>query len=336
MATIRDVARAAGVSIATVSFTLNGTKNVSEDLRRRVLAAVKDVGYSPNSLAQGLKKGTTRLLGLILPDITNPYFAALARAAETAATARGYTVLLCNSDEDAEKEATCLTLMRAQRVAGIIIAPTETAAEYGARLAALVSVPVVMVDRVTDGVTWDSVISLNEDGARRAVTHLIERGHTRIGGVFGRDRVSTIQQRIAGFRAALEAAGMAFDPSLIRIGNRDQEHARQAAQSLLNLAERPTALFTSNNQVMLGVLHAIRNHGLVCPRDVSVTGFDGLGWADVMSPPMTTVEQPAAEIGEEGVKLLVRRITGARDEARHVRLPTEFLVRASSAAPAGR
>ncbi len=333
MATIRDVARAAGVSIATVSATLNGTKNVSEELRKRVLDAVGHVGYAPNGIAQSLKRGTTRLLGLILPDITNPYFAALARAAESAASARGYTVLLCNTDEDAAKESEYLRLMKTQRVAGLILALTESAPEYTAGLVEMIAVPVVLVDRVAPGAPWDSVASLNADGARRAVTHLIERGHRRIGGVFGRDSVSPIQERLAGYRTALEAASLSFDPGLVRLGCRDSEAARKAAQALLNLPDRPTAFFTSNNQVMLGVLQAVRNHGLACPADVSITGFDGLSWAEVMNPPMTTVEQPAAMIGDQAVELLLRRLEGAADEPRHVRFPTEFLVRGSSAKP---
>lgn len=334
MSTIRDVARAAGVSTASVSFTLNGTKKVSEDLRQRVLQAVEEVGYEPNSLAQGLKKGRTNLLGLIVPDITNPYFAVLARAAETAATARGYTVLLCNTDEDARIETTYLNLMRSQRVAGIVISPTGSAQDYGQSLAAKITVPVVMVDRITRGVEWDSVISRNEEGARRAVMHLIERGHRRIGGLFGREHVSSIQQRIAGFSAALVSAGIDPDPDYIRIGCRDQAQAQIAAQSLLNLPDRPTALFTSNNQVMIGTMHAIRNHGLTCPDDISITGFDGLGWAEVMKPPMTTVEQPGALIGEEAVNLLVQRIEGNKDEPRHIELPTQLMVRESSTPPA--
>lgn len=331
MTTIKDVACKAGVSISTVSATLNSTKYVSDELQKRVFAAVEAVGYTPNIAAQSLKTGTTNIIGLILPDITNPFFAVLARAVETAASKLKYMVLLCNSDEDPDKEKDFLRLLKTHQVAGIILAPSGSGREHGIWLSDTVKTPVVMVDRTVEGVTWDSVVSLNKDGARRAVTHLIERGHSLIGGVFGRTYVSTIKDRLAGYKEAIKAAGYIVDPGFIRMNSGDQEQARQAAQSLLNLPVRPTALFASNSHILQGVMHAIHNHGLRCPEDISVTGFDGMDWADLMHPPMTTVEQSAAKMGEKAVNLLLCRLDKVHDKPHRITLSTQFLVRGSSA-----
>jgi DNA-binding LacI/PurR family transcriptional regulator len=333
MATIRDVAKKAGVSIATVSATLNGTKKVSERLQKRVRAAVEAVGYTPNTLAQSLKRGSTRLIGLILPDITNPFFAVLARAVEKAASDNGYTVFLFNTDEEPQKEKEYLRHIHMHQAEGLILAPSGSGEGYGRQLSGEVKMPAVLVDRTVEGLAWDSVASSNQDGARRAVTHLIECGHKKIGGVFGRESVSTIKERRQGYLLALQAAGLPIDQELIRMGGNNQERAGIAAQALLNLPERPTALFASNNQVMLGVMHAIHSQGLSCPQDISVTGFDGLGWAEFMKPPMTTVEQSVAEMGELGVKLLLKRLNGSDDPPQNITLPTQFLVRNSSQPP---
>ncbi len=333
MTTIKDVAREAGVSIGTVSATLNGTKYVSDKLQKRVHEAVKKVGYTPSVAAQSLKKGSAKIIGLILPDITNQFFAVLARAVEKAATSHEYTVLLGNSDQDQKKEADFLRLLKNHRVAGLILAPSSSGEEYGRNLADTVATPVVLVDRKTEGVVWDSVVSSNKDGARRAVMHLIECGHSRIAGIFGISYVSTVRDRLEGYKEVIRAAGYTVSPELIATGCNDPEKVRLAAQAMLNLRERPTAFFASNNQVLQGVMLAVRNHGLNCPRDISITGFDGMGWADLMDPPMTTVEQAASEMGAEAVRLLIHRLQGNSGPPQHIVLPTQFLVRSSSIPP---
>ncbi len=333
MTTIKDVAREAGVSIGTVSATLNGTKYVSEKLQKRVHEAVKKAGYTPSVAAQSLKKGSAKIIGLILPDITNQFFAVLARAVETAATEQDYTVLLGNSDQDQKKEADFLRLLKNHRVAGLILAPSSSGEEYGRKLAETVTTPAVLVDRKTEGVSWDFVVSDNTGGARRAVMHLVECGHSRVAAIFGNPHVSTVIDRLAGYREAMRGAGFTISPELIATGCNDAEEVRMAAQAMLNLRERPTAFFAANNQVLQGVMQAIRNHGLHCPKDVSITGFDGMGWAGLMDPPMTTVEQAASEMGAEGVKLLIQRLQGNSGPPVHIVLPTQFLVRSSSTAP---
>ncbi len=333
MTTIKDVAREADVSIGTVSATLNGTKYVSEKLQKRVHEAVRKVGYTPSIAAQSLKKGSAKIIGLILPDITNQFFAVLARAVEKEATSKGYTVLLGNSDQDQKKEAAFLRLLKNHRVAGLVLAPSCSGEEYGRNLTETVTTPVVMVDRKTEGVSWDFVVSGNKDGARRAVMHLIECGHSRIAAIFGIPHVSTVMDRLAGYKEAMSGAGYLVSPEITATGCTDAEKVRMAAQAMLNLRERPTAFFAANNQVLQGIMHAIRNHGLDCPRDISITGFDGMGLADLMDPPMTTVEQAASEMGAKAVKLLIRRLQGDSGPPQHIVLPTQFLVRSSTIPP---
>ncbi len=334
MTTIKDVAREAGVSIGTVSATLNATKYVSEKLQKRVHEAVNKVGYTPSVAAQSLKKGSAKIIGLVLPDITNQFFAVLARAVEKAATSHEYTVLLGNSDQDQKKEAAFLQLLKNHRVAGLILAPSSSGKEYGRKLAEAVTTPVVLVDRKTEGVSWDSVVSSNKDGARRAVMHLIECGHSRVACIFGISHVSTVSDRLAGYKEAMRAAGHTITPEFIATDCNNPEEVRLAAQAMLNLRKRPTAFFAANSQVLQGIMHAVRNHGLQCPKDISITGFDGMGWADLMDPPMTTVEQAASKMGEKAVKLLIQRLQGNSGPPQNIVLPTQFLVRSSSTPPA--
>jgi len=333
MATIKDVASEAKVSIATVSSTLNGTKYVSAELQKRVYEAVEKVGYIPSVAAQSLKKGSAKIIGLILPDITNLFFAVLARAVEKTASAQGYTVLLCNSDQDQAKENDFLRLLKTHSVAGLILAPASSGREYGEKLAKTVNTPVVLVDRKTEGVPWDFVVSGNTEGAQRAVTHLIECGHRKIAGVFGLAHVSTVSDRLSGFKNALRSANLEISSKLIAVDCNSTEKARLAAQSILNMPDRPTALFASNNQALQGILAAIKNHGLKCPKDISVTGFDGMEWAELLDPPMTTVEQAAAEMGGQAVNILIQRFQGSSAPTQEIVLPTQFFVRGSSAPP---
>ena len=333
MATIRDVAREAGVSIATVSATLNGTKKVSDKLQVRVRDAVDKVGYAPNALAQSLKRGATRNIGLVIPDITNAFFAKLARAVETAASDRGYTVLLCNTDEDPEKERAYLRLLRTQRVVGVILAPAGSGAEYGAELSREVEGPGVFIDRLAEGPDWDSVVVDNVTGVRDAMNHLIALGHRHIAAVFGRAQVSTTLERMEGYRQALAAAGIEPDPSLIRVRCSGHDRSYRATQAVLDRPDRPTALFTSNNSVTLGAMHALRDMGLACPDDISVIGVDGLEWANAISPGLTTIEQPAADMGARAVSMLLERLENAGSAVSQTRLPVDLILRKSCAAP---
>ncbi len=332
MATMRDVARKAAVSIATVSAVINGTANVSDELRERVLAAIDEVGYAPDSVARSLRTGTSRTLGLVVPDVTNPLFAAVARAVEAAASEAGYAVFLCNTDESLEKQVRYLRLLRAHKTAGIILVPAGERAGDVDEIRKELHAPTVVADRLVPGLDTDIVAVDNFVGARRAVAHLAGLGHRRIAAILGLRHTSPTQDRLKGYLAAMAAHGIAEDPRLIRADCRNSEVAFDAACAMLSSAEPPTAIFASNDMVGLGTLHAIVEMGRQCPEEVSFCCFDGFGWAEAVSPQVTTVQQPMDQLGAMAVQLLLDRIAGKSTAPRRIVLPTEFILRDSCAA----
>lgn len=333
MANMRDVAQLAGVSIATVSAVINGTAHVSDELRQRVNAAIDKAGYAPDNVARSLRTGTSRTLGLVVPDITNPLFAALARAVEAAALEAGYAVFLCNTDERTDRQGQYLRLLRAHRAAGVILVPASgTPGEPTGVLDGL-SAPTVIVDRAVEGLAADTVTVDNAKGAEDAVAHLIRLGHRRIAAVMGRSRNSPTQMRLNGFRAALRAAGIALDSEGVALDCRTSDEAFRAASAMLARRNPPTAFFASNDKMGLGVLHAISDRGLRCPEQVSFCCFDGLVWAEAVQPPVTTIQQPVEQVGATAVRMVLERIAGNGGPPRSIVLPTAFVIRESCAPP---
>jgi LacI family transcriptional regulator len=327
MTTIHDVAQLAGVSIATVSAVINETVRVRPALRTRVLSAITATDYHPHGLARSLKTGVSRTIGLIISDVTNPFFGAVARTVETSLQAEGYALVLCNSDEDPAKEERYLRLLQSQRVGGILMAMAGTGAAYGRRVAALVKAPTVLIDRTNPVLRFDAVIVDNARGTRAAIEHLVARGRRRIGIVLGPKGVSTSEERLAGYGEALKAHGMAVDPRLVRFGFFRQSEGFAAAESLI-AEERPDAIFAVNNLMAIGALRAIAAAGLSCPGDIAVACFDDFEWAEVCEPRITTVAQPTEEIGRAAVSLLFERIRGTAPKApRRVVLPTRLVGR---------
>jgi len=329
-----DVARLARTSVATVSAIVNGSARVSPALAARVRAAIAEVGYRPDGIARSLKKGSTQTIGLLVTDITNPFFTAVVHSVEDAAQARGYSVFLCNSDEDVAEERTYLDLLLTRRVDGLILVPTGRAADY-AGFALASRAPVVFIDRVIPGVAVDTVTVDNLRASQAAVDYLLRLGHRRIGIVTGLPHLSTSAERLKGYRRALRKAGIAVDPELVRQGDFRQEGAFQAAQSLLALRARPTAIFASNNLMAIGTMLAVRAAGLSCPEDVSLACFDDFDWAGVFHPRLTVLRQPTAEIGQRAMALLLERLGGAKNGAapHHIALKAELVVRDSCAPP---
>jgi LacI family transcriptional regulator len=331
-----DVARLARTSVATVSAIVNGSARVSPELAARVREAIAEVGYRPDGIARSLKKGSTQTIGLLVTDITNPFFTAVVHSVEDAAQARGYSVFLCNSDEDLAEERTYLDLLLTRRVDGLILVPTGKAADYaGFTLAS--RAPVVFIDRVIPGVPVDTVTVDNLRASQAAVEYLLRLGHRRIGIVTGLPHLSTSAERLKGYRRALHKAGITLDPELVRQGDFRQEGAFQAAQSLLALRSRPTAIFASNNLMAIGTMLAVRAAGLSCPEDVSLACFDDFDWAGVFHPRLTVLRQPTAEIGQRAMELLLERLGGAKNGAapHHITLKAELVVRDSCAPPRG-
>jgi LacI family transcriptional regulator len=312
MATIRDVARLANVSVATVSNALNSADRVSPELLARVRAAVEKLSYAPHAGARSMRKRSSGLLGLIVGDITNPFFSDLFEAVEDAAAARGYLVLLCNSSERSEREEAHLKMLRSQRIDGLILAPTGAASMNRASLLAQLEVPVVLVDRAMDGLGYDSVVLDNRKAGFEATSHLIGCGHRRIGLINGPEILRTAADRMQGYREALLAAGLRFDPALVREAGFQEQPAHEAALDLMALSERPTALFATNNLMTVGCVKAVADRGLSCPKDVSLVGIDDLPWADAVSPRLTAIAQPVRAMGETALTLLAERIAGTR------------------------
>lgn len=331
--TIRDVARHAGVSIATVSATINGTAHVSPELQERVRQAITAVSYHPDGIARSLKKRATQTLGLIISDITNPFFTALVRGIEDAANARGHAVMLCNTDERLEKEQAYLALLRSRRVDGVIMAPAGAVEDYQ-RFILDAQAPVVFVDRRIPTVPADAVVVDNVAGARQAIAHLLALGHRRIGAITGLPQISTTLERVQGYRDALAAAGVSMDPELLRDGYSRLVGGHEAGRALLELPRRPTAIFATNNLMAIGLMRAVAERGLRCPEDVSVACFDDFEWASVFQPRLTTVAQPSYDMGRTAVELLFARLDGTSPVGpQEVVLSPTLVVRDSCAAP---
>ncbi len=344
-ATIRDVARAANVSVSTVSHVLSGKRPTSVSTRRRVEAAVARLGYRPNAVAQSLVWRRSFALGLVIPDIANPYFPALARGVEDGVRARGYTLVLGNSDYDMSREVAYLELLRARQLAGAIYCVGDEASSTTAELcraAGAEGLPIVLVGSRTPGLT--TVCADNRLGGRLAAEHLLALGHDALGLVSALPLDAAIMEREAGFRDALVGAGRLAPPAGIPTAYGDHQivGGRRALAELLERAPGITAVFVLNDLMALGALDAARAVGRRVPQELSIVGFDDIPFAALASPPLTTVRQPIRQLGERAAELLLGLIDEARSpEARRraepsaVTLPTELVVRGSTA-PVGR
>ncbi|MCX5732933.1 MAG: LacI family DNA-binding transcriptional regulator [candidate division NC10 bacterium] len=332
MATLHDVAHLAGVSTATVSATINGTAIVSPALQEKVRKAVAELGYNPDAIARSLKTGTTRTLGLIISDIANPFFAAVIRGIEDVANERGYALMLCNTDERPEKERAYMQLLQSRRVDGMIMAPVGKREDYE-DLGRAMPAPVVFIDRRVPAQA-DAVVVDNVRGAREAVGYLLGLGHRRIGVISGLPQISTSIERLAGYHQALHEAGLESDPLLLKVGYSRLEGGYRAALELLAMPDRPTAIFASNNLMVIGLMRAVAERGLACPAAVSVVGFDDFDWASVFQPRLTTVAQPTYEMGVKAAELLFARMGGERNrERQEIVLAPQLIIRDSCAVP---
>jgi LacI family transcriptional regulator, galactose operon repressor len=333
--TIKDVARAAGVSSMTVSRVINGSERVSPDTRHRVQQAIADLGYVPSRLARGLIRQKTGTLALIVPDVANPFFTLIVRGAEDVARRAGYRMILCDTRADLSIEREVIEEMIAHRVEGIAIAPVSDRSKSHLERLARFGVQFVLIDRTVAGVEADVVLGDNVGGARRLMEHLISLGHRRIGFVVEPDEVSTARDRHDGYIAALEAAGLAVDPELIVRAPAVPKGGFDGMRRLLDLDDPPTAVFTVNNLVAVGAIEAVRAGGLEVPDDVAIVCFDDIEYASRLYPFLTVMAQPAETLGTLGTQLLLERIEGrAPEQPRVVVLPAQFLVRQSCGAVA--
>ena len=329
LATIHDVAKLAGVSAVTVSRVLNSSNRVSPTTQARVQRAIDELGYVPSVAARSLRSRQTFTLALIVPDINNTFWTTVARGVEDAAQGKGYSVFLCNSDEDPAKQQRYLDVVISQQVDGVIIAPYDAEADNLEKLRRH-SIPVVVVDRDISDWEVDTVRGDSVAGARALVKHLVGLGHQRIAVVTGPANTTTAIDRVVGYHLALSEAGIAVDPALIRFGEYRSSSGQREADALLRMAQPPTAIFAANNTIAVGIIDAVGRHGLRIPHDIALVSFDDLPDASHLFPFLTVASQPVYDLGVNAAQLLLSRLAADEDlPARQVVLPTRLVVRHS-------
>ena len=330
MATMKQVALRAGVSVSSVSHVLNQTRHVSPEVRARIETAMRELAYVPSAVARSLRHNVTRTLGIMLPNNSNPYFAELIRSIEDRCYSAGYNVVLCNSDDDPVKQNVYLRVLMEKRVDGLIVMSSGDSPDLPGLLARL-KAPLVLVDRQWQSLDCDTVTTDHRMGAYLATRHLIELGHRRIVCISGPEHLAPSRLRITGWREALTEAGLADDTLIL--GDFTSQGGYEVTQRLLGAADRPQAIFACNDLMAIGALCAIHQAGLSVPRDISVVGFDDIELAAFTCPPLTTVAQPKQRIGEVATELLLERLRHDRTEPCKIALQPELRVRGSSAPP---
>lgn len=309
MPTLKDVAMTARVSAATASRVLTGSPHVSESARERVLQAIQQLNYRPDQVARSLRRRRTNVIALIVSTIENVFFTEVARAAEQAADEQAYNLIVCNTDENPERELSYLTILNEQLIAGVILAPAPGHAPH---LQGLVGdkLPMVLINRRLDHVRCTSLVSDDEEAAFQCVSRLIEEGRRRIGAITGITGIYTTQERLKGYRRALAAAGLPQDPALEVSGRAHMEGGYHAARELMGCSEPADALFAFNNLMTQGAVLALQDMGLRWPDQVDVSGFGAFETARLYRPPLLLVAQPTYEMGRRAVELLLDQVEG--------------------------
>jgi LacI family transcriptional regulator len=331
---IREVAALAGVSTSTASRVLSGRGYSSDASRSRVLKAAEELGYEPHIGASALKSQASPIVGVAIQDMSNPFYVDLVRGINAATRAASYVPLLFDSEESSEREAEILRVMLRVRVAGVLIAPSMTNLDLLRRVQEH-DIPIVQVDREAPGLASDSVLVDNFAGAYEATEHLLRLGHTRIGVIAGPPALTTGRQRLLGFEQAMRDHGIEQDPRYVKVSDYRADTGAALARELISERPRPTAIFVHNNVLAERLLLALRDADLRAPDDIAVLGFDDVGWAQLVSPSLTVVRQPAYTIGRMAAEMLLRRIAGNQDPPVQALLKAELIVRGSCGAPLG-
>lgn len=330
MSSLNDVAKKAGVSIATVSRVINRNTNVNEQTRSKVLKAIKALKYKPNRVAKRLRSKSTssNLIGVLIPDIQNPFYVDVLRGIEDVAYDNNYALIMCNFNQDENKEKLYIDILQSEGIDGLIAAPAH---EKDVKIVNLVKegLPIVCVDRGLVDVDVDVVLVNNHEGAFNAVNHLAKKGYKRIACISGLTQIPSSQMRLKGYKDALEANKLTYDADLVKFGNSRHESGVNLTKELLSLSNPPDAIFTGNNLITLGALETIHKMGLNIPSEVAIVGFDDMYWSISLNPPLTAVYQPAYEIGRRASELLIQRIKDPSRPPIKMTLTTELKIRSS-------
>jgi LacI family fructose operon transcriptional repressor len=327
MSQIKDVAEAAGVSTATVSRVLSGKPHVRPELRERVLEIVKKMNYRPNRVARSLRVQKSNIIGLIVSDIQNPFFTMVSRAVEDVAYEQGMSVFLCNTDEDAEREAMYLDLMGDENVSGLILSPTRKTSDAFPK-AVPPDIPIVVIDRRVQDGDVDTVLIDNVESSCRLVNHLIEHGRLRIGALFGMGS-TTGRERHEGYLQALKENGIKPSSELTLFVPAREEEGYSGTIKLLNLADPPDCIFTSNGLLSAGAFRSLRENKAVLGTSIAFASFDETIWTPLVDPPVTVIRQPTEEIGRTAIELLLQRLKEPTRATREVILKSELVIRQS-------
>lgn len=328
MPTIKDVALTAGVSTATVSRVLNGEK-VKDETREKVISTIKLLGYRPNQIARSLKTQKTNIIGFVVPDF-GPFFMQIAKVVEDILNGYGYSLIVCNSDEDPARERARIRMLTEKQVDGMLVVPTSDQDDYLVDLKEK-GIPVVLVDRMIKDIEADCVLVDNVNGAYQVVEHLITRGYQRIGLINGRQEVTTGEERYRGYQRVYEDYNLQIDEEIIRTGDFSTESGYAIMKDLMSLTVPPKAVFVTNWYMTIGALLAMNEMRVKVPDDVAIASFDDMELTRLSNPPLTAVVQPIQEIGETAANLLYKRICGdTSDFPKMYRLKTKLIVRGST------
>lgn len=331
MSNLKAVAEHSKVSIATVSRVINNDPKVSNATVLKVQASIAALEYKPNRVAQRLRStnNKTKLLGLIIPDIQNPFFVDVVRGVEDYAYQHNFAVMIGNFGQDEKKEKLYLDIFQSENIDGLIVAPIH-GKDKGIENLVKKNIPVVCIDRGLTEIDVDVVKVDNEQGAFNAIDHLLSIGHRKIAFISGNFTIPTYIERLAGYKKALAEYGVPFDESLIFARNSDYKSGFEIANKILELDERPTAIFSGNNLLTLGALEAIHAQGIRIPEEISIIGFDDMPWSISLNPPLTAVRQPGFDMGRKAAEMLYERILNPNSKKEKVVLKTELMLRKST------
>lgn len=328
---LRDIAVALNLSVSTVSRALNRPEMVAEETRNRILEMAATSDYHPNGIARSLKRGASPIIGVVVSDIENPFYSSLVRVIEMTAAEKGYSTIICNADENPQREAKALSLLAELKVAGIIHGSTGCNVDLLRRLNNH-NIPIIDVDRESGLEDADTVLVDNYFGGQLVANHLVEWGHRCMGVVAGPLHLTTGHERLRGFREAIRDSGSSLPDENIRVGDFREDSGERETYRLLDLKKPPTALFVANNEMTAGALTALRKRNVKIPEDMSVISFDDVRWAEQVEPPLTVIKQPIREMGTLAVELIFERFEGRSDKVQHVLRP-ELISRHSCAPP---